>query len=110
MSVTSTPSAPGGGRRSEPAAAQSSASLTGRQVYRRDLPHPSAGGPPGAPSGVRRHALLAELLERPRGLPRVVDPHPAEDVRRLRELDLAVRDDLDAVAPRVEEAQPARRL
>ena len=50
--------------------------------------------------------LLAQLGERALGL-LDLDPHPREHARRLRELDLAVVDDLDVVAPGVEEVEPA---
>ena len=47
-------------------------------------------------------ALVAQLAQRRLGLLEL-EAHAAEDLRRLRELDLAVRDDLHLVAPRVEE-------
>ena len=41
---------------------------------------------------------------------RSVKPHPLEDARRLRELDVAVVDHLPVVAPRVEEVVPTDHL
>src|SRR5579885_3324298 len=53
---------------------------------------------------LRRHALLSELADRAlRLLER--EAHAAEHVRRLGELDLAVLDHLDAIAPGIEEIQ-----
>src|SRR4051795_1568144 len=56
-----------------------------------------------------REALLAQLRQRLLGLAESREPHPAEHRLRLRELDLVVLHDLDVVAPRVDEAQAARR-
>ena len=55
-----------------------------------------------------REALRAQLLDRSRRLPEPGEPHPLEDPRRLRELDVAVVDDLPVVAPRVEEVVRGR--
>ena len=55
-------------------------------------------------------ALLAQLIERLRALVERLEPHAVEHRRRLGELDVAVVDDLDPVAPRVAEVQPPARL
>jgi catechol 2,3-dioxygenase-like lactoylglutathione lyase family enzyme len=54
--------------------------------------------------------LLAELRERPLRFGEAVETHTAQDLGRLRELDVAVVDDLDVVAPGVEEVEAASRL
>ena len=61
--------------------------------------------PTTARAGPSRPAAAAPL-----GLRQPFEPHPAQHLGRLRELDLAVLDDLDRVAPRVDEAQVAVRL
>ncbi len=53
------------------------------------------------------HALVSQLFDRLRGLCEICQAHAAQDVWRLGELDVVVADDLDAVAPRVEEVQKA---
>src|SRR5262245_23887231 len=50
-----------------------------------------------------REVLGAQLLERVLGFLEPVEPHALEDARSLRELDLAVVDELPAVAPRIAE-------
>ena len=40
-------------------------------------------------------------------LPEVLEPHGGQDLRRLGELDVAVLDHLDVVAPGVDEVEPA---
>src|SRR2546430_126121 len=74
---------------------------------------PRAGGAaaaPGASSTARtsrtslvRKALGAQLGERALALLQPADAHPLEDPAGLRELDVAVVDDLEVVAPRVAE-------
>ncbi len=54
-------------------------------------------------------ALVAQLLQRRLAL-LDLDPHPTQDLRRLRELDLGVGDDLHLVSPRVEERVAAEDL
>jgi hypothetical protein len=57
----------------------------------------------------RRHALVGKLFNRFCVLRQMRESHAAQYVRRLTELDIIVGDDLDAVAPRVEEIEkPAR--
>src|SRR6266508_6140002 len=53
----------------------------------------------------RRHALARKLLDRALVLGQMRQPHAAQHVPRLAELDIVVADDLDAVAPRVEEIE-----
>src|SRR2546430_897059 len=60
-------------------------------------------------ASIGRHALVSQLLDGLRGLCEACQAHPAQDMRRLGELDVVVADDLDAVAPRVEEVQEAPR-
>src|SRR5437016_1990893 len=62
---------------------------------------------PGPSSGcwLAGHALLAELCQGSFRLLESLDAHAAEDLRRLRELDVAVVDHLHVVSPRVVEAQ-----
>ena len=55
-------------------------------------------------------ALAAQLFERLRSLVEAGEIHAAEYRRRLRELHVAIVDDLDVVAPRVAEAQAAAGL
>jgi len=57
-----------------------------------------------------RETLRAELVERPLGLLEPVEPHPLEDPRRLRELDVAVVHDLKVIPPRVAEVVVADHL
>ena len=56
-----------------------------------------------------RHSLVGQLLDRLRVLCEMRQPHAAQHMRRLCELDVVVADDLDAVAPGVEEVQKAPR-
>src|SRR5262249_4806060 len=58
-----------------------------------------------APPSARRHALLAELLDRLVTLGEMREPHSAQHVRRFGELDIVVADDLDSIAPRIEEIE-----
>src|SRR5215470_16531032 len=60
---------------------------------------------PRAPRSVGRHALLRELLERSRIFREMREAHTAQHVRSLRELNVGVADDLDAIAPRVDEIE-----
>ena len=53
--------------------------------------------------------LRAKLCERRLRLLEAVQPHRGEDLRRLRELDLAIVDDLEQVAPGVVDVQCGRR-
>src|SRR5262249_53712412 len=62
---------------------------------------PASRGPPSA----RRHTLLAELLDRVGVLGEMREPHSAQHVRRFGELDIVVANDLDAIAPRIEEIE-----
>ena len=62
----------------------------------------------GAPS-IGRHALVSQLLDGLRGLCEACQAHAVQDMWRLGELDVDVADDLDAIAPRVEEVQEAPR-
>ena len=65
-------------------------------------------GARGAAAGARQlagQALVAQLPLRRLRLPELLQAHPGEHRGRLRELDLGVLDDLDAVAPRVAEVQ-----
>lgn len=53
-----------------------------------------------------REALPAELREGRGALPEL-EAHAPQNLRRLRELNVSVLDDLDEVAPRVAEVEPA---
>ena len=55
----------------------------------------------------RRHALVAQLLDRLRALRKIGHAHAFQHIRRFRELDVLVADDLDAVAPGIEEIEEA---
>ena len=55
-------------------------------------------------------SFLAELCDRLLRLGQVIKVHAAQNLRRLRELDVAVVDDLDVVAPGVDEIETASRL
>src|SRR6266478_6480748 len=68
------------------------------------MPSSRVIAPDSRPS-VQRHALAAEFLHRFLALGEVRQPHAAQDVRRLSELDVVVADDLYAVAPRIEEIE-----
>src|SRR5215469_12719963 len=63
-------------------------------------------------SPVQRHALVAKLLHRPLVLGKVRQSHAAQDVWRLGELNIVITDDLDAIAPRIEEIEkrPGQRV
>src|SRR5262245_980188 len=54
---------------------------------------------------IRRHALAGKLLHRLPVLGKIGEPHAAQHIRCLGELDVVVADDLDAVAPWVEEIE-----
>src|SRR5262245_34310878 len=56
-------------------------------------------------ASAQRHALVAKLLHGLLVLGKMRQSHSAQDVWRLGELDIVVADDLDAVAPRVEEIE-----
>src|SRR5512134_2876732 len=56
-------------------------------------------------ASVRRHALVRKLLDRSLVLRQMRQPHAAQHVRRLGELDVVIADDLDAVAPRIEKVE-----
>src|SRR5260221_10830160 len=58
--------------------------------------------------GLRRHALLGQLAPRLRVLLQR-QPHAAQDMRRLGELDVGIVDHLDAVAPGVDEIEEGPR-
>src|SRR5437762_5585529 len=72
---------------------------------------PGRGAGLGAPRAVALagdlDALLAQLAERGGSLAQAVEPHRVQDLGRLHELDIAVLDDLDQVAPRVAEVEAA---
>src|SRR6266851_4037937 len=53
-------------------------------------------------TGLRRHALIREFAPRLGGFFQG-QPHAAQDMRRLGELDVAIIDHLEAIAPGVEE-------
>src|SRR5215467_2698665 len=55
------------------------------------------------------HALVGQFLHRLLVLGKMRQPHSAQDVRRLGELDVVVAYDLDTVAPRVEEIKKLTR-
>src|SRR5262249_47027798 len=57
------------------------------------------------PDSARGHALVLELLDRALVLRQMGEPHPAQHVRRLGELDVVVTDDLYSVAPGVAEIE-----
>src|SRR5262245_9500350 len=59
------------------------------------------------PPSARGHAFVLELLDRALVLRQVGEPHPAQHVRRLGELDVVVPDDLYSVAPGVAEIEEA---
>ena len=63
---------------------------------------------PGAPR-LAGEPLLGQLAPRVLGLLEAVEAHPAQHRLGLGELDLAVLDDLDVVAPRVAELEAAAR-
>src|SRR6266567_736545 len=65
-------------------------------------PPPCRQGRRRRSSRLRRHALVGELAPRLRGLLQI-QPHAAQDMRRLGELDVAIVDHLETIAPRVEE-------
>src|SRR5207244_3900621 len=56
-----------------------------------------------------RDAFRAQLFFRRLGFLQIVHAHRTEDFRRLRELHLAVVDDLDLVPPRIVEVQATSR-
>ena len=66
-------------------------------------------GPPSAAGGlvasVRRHSLVGKLLDGLGAFREMRKAHAAQYVRCLRELDVVVADDLDAIAPRVVEIE-----
>ena len=75
-------------------------------IARRDAPplfHRLSG------ASIGRHSLVSQLLDGLRGLCEVCQAHASQDMRCLGELDVVVADDLDAVAPRVEEVQESAR-
>jgi hypothetical protein len=57
----------------------------------------------------RCHSLFGNLLYRFRVFGKVRQPHAAQHVRRLGELDTVVANDLDAIAPRVSEVEERSR-
>src|SRR5215469_17867834 len=57
------------------------------------------------PASARGHALVLKLLDRARVLRQMREPHAAQHVRRLGELDVVVADDLYAVTPGVAEIE-----
>jgi hypothetical protein len=58
-----------------------------------------------AERSVRRHSLIDKFFDRLLVLGKMRQPHAAQDVRRLSELDIVIADDLYAVAPGVEEIE-----
>src|SRR6185295_1200328 len=56
-------------------------------------------------NSARRHALFGQLLDRRPGLRQMRQSHSTQYVRRLGELDVVVTDDLDPVAPWVQEVE-----
>src|SRR5437016_10123661 len=56
------------------------------------------------PSG-ERHALVCKFLRRPFVLGKMRQPHAAQDIRRLSELDVVVAHDLDTVAPGIKKIE-----
>ena len=60
-------------------------------------------------ASIGRHSLVGQLFDGLSALSKIGQTHAAQDMRRLRELDVVIADDLDAVAPRVEEVQEAAR-
>src|SRR5262245_9947371 len=58
-------------------------------------------------ASVRGHALVLELLDRALVLRQMGEPHPAQHVRRLGELDVVVADDLYSVTPGIAEIEEA---
>src|SRR5262249_6333866 len=73
-------------------------------------PHPADPGARARRGLGLGQTFLAELCEGLLGLRELREAHPAQDLGRLRELDVAVVNDLDEVAPRVEEVEAAPRL
>src|SRR5262249_33190769 len=58
---------------------------------------------------IRRHALLRQLFHRLIVLRQALQPHTAQHMRSLSELDVVIANDLDAVAPRIEEIEEGSR-
>ena len=79
----------------------------GRYRYQRGSPRPEVRLP--APEALASETLLAKLAQSRFLLLEPVEAHAVQDRRRLRELDVSVLDDLDAVAPRVSEVEPPPR-
>src|SRR5439155_13288958 len=67
---------------------------------------PALTGRPSKTPRLAGEPLRVQLFARRVSLLEPADAHPAQDLRRLRELDVAVADDLDLVAPRVVEVEP----
>src|SRR5215468_2189636 len=62
-----------------------------------------------SPGSARGHAFVLKLLDRVLVLRQMGEPHAAQHVRRLGELNVVVADDLEAVAPGIAEIEePAR--
>src|SRR6185503_18643232 len=68
---------------------------------------PAGRAEPGRSASIRIEPFLAQLGQRVRRLLEVVQAHPAQDARGLRELNFAVFDDLQVVAPGVEKVEAA---
>src|ERR687897_2012682 len=75
------------------------------RFFRHVAHHVSSRATPPSVNLLRRETLSPQLLEGLLGLLQIPQPHTAQDVPRLGELDLAVLDHLPAVAPRVVEVQ-----
>ena len=60
-------------------------------------------------ASIGRHSLVGQLFDGLSALSKIGQTHAAQDMRRLRELDVVIADDLDAVAPWVEEIKEASR-
>src|SRR5262245_414639 len=61
------------------------------------------------PRSLRRHSFVSELLDRLLVLREMRQPHAAQHVWRLGELDIVVADDLDPVAPGIDKIEEAPR-
>src|SRR6266508_2377439 len=85
------PASGGGSRPSSPLALN----FTPKSIASNRRPVPSARG----------HALVAELPDRLLVFRQMREPHSAQHVRRFGELDIVIADDLDSVAPGVEEIE-----
>src|SRR5262249_41078078 len=62
-----------------------------------------------SPLSIRRHALSRQLFHRLIVLRQALQPHTAQHMRSLSELDVVIANDLDAAAPRIEEIEEGSR-